>query len=56
MSNHQEHINFIWQIADLLRGPVRVASSMNSYHFTTGNFEVIIKAFFTITVQAMSSF
>jgi type I restriction enzyme M protein len=23
MSNHQEHINFIWQIADLLRGPYR---------------------------------
>lgn len=23
MSNHQEHINLIWQIADLLRGPYR---------------------------------
>lgn len=23
MSNHQNHINFIWQIADLLRGPYR---------------------------------
>jgi type I restriction enzyme M protein len=23
MSNHQDHINFIWQIADLLRGPYR---------------------------------
>lgn len=23
MSNHQEHANFIWQIADLLRGPYR---------------------------------
>ncbi|PIF34538.1 type I restriction enzyme M protein [Flavobacterium sp. 9] len=23
MSNHQEHINFIWHIADLLRGPYR---------------------------------
>jgi type I restriction enzyme M protein len=23
MSNHQEHINFIWQIADLLREPYR---------------------------------
>lgn len=22
-SNHQEHINLIWQIADLLRGPYR---------------------------------
>lgn len=23
MTNHQDHINFIWQIADLLRGPYR---------------------------------
>jgi type I restriction enzyme M protein len=23
MSNHQEHVNLIWQIADILRGPYR---------------------------------